>query len=65
MKPITGPEMCRLLENAGWRLQRVSGSHHIYTKAGERKVLSVPLHGNRDLKPGLANRLARDAGLRW
>lgn len=53
MSPITGPELCRLLEANGWRLQRISGSHHIYTKAGERKVLSVPVHGNRNLKPAL------------
>lgn len=65
MKPITGPELCRLLEASGWRQQRIAGSHHIYTKAGERKVLSVPVQGNRNLKAGLANRLARDAGLQW
>lgn len=65
MKPITGAELGRLLELNGWRFQRISGSHHIYTKSGERKVLSVPVHGNRDLKPGLATRLARDANLKW
>jgi predicted RNA binding protein YcfA (HicA-like mRNA interferase family) len=27
---------------------------------GERKVVSIPVHGNRDLKRGLANRIARD-----
>src|SRR5436190_1203859 len=32
------------------------GSHHIYSKSGERKIISVPIHG-----PGLANRIARDA----
>jgi hypothetical protein len=26
---------------------------------------SLPVHGNRDLKPGLARRIARDAGLDW
>ena len=65
MKPITGAELCRLLELNGWRLQRISGSHRIYSKLGERKVLSIPVHGNRDLKPGLATRLARDANLKW
>jgi predicted RNA binding protein YcfA (HicA-like mRNA interferase family) len=55
--------MCRLLEAAGWRLQRMKGSHHIYSKPGERKILSIPVHGNRDLKPGLAARIARDAGV--
>lgn len=54
-----------MLEAAGWKLQRISGSHHIYTKAGERKFLSVPVHGKAYLKPGLASRLARDANLRW
>jgi predicted RNA binding protein YcfA (HicA-like mRNA interferase family) len=65
VKPITGVELGRLLESKGWTLQRISGSHQIYTKPGERKTLSVPVHGNSNLKPGLANRLARDANLRW
>ena len=65
MKPITGPGLCRLLESNGWKRQRIKGSHHIYSKAGQRKVLSVPLHGNQTLKPGLASRLARDAEITW
>jgi predicted RNA binding protein YcfA (HicA-like mRNA interferase family) len=63
--PITGAELCRLLELNGWKLQRISGSHHIYTKFGERKVLSILVYGNRDLKPGLAAHVARDANLKW
>jgi predicted RNA binding protein YcfA (HicA-like mRNA interferase family) len=56
--------MCRLIETQGWVLQRVKGSHHIYSKSGERKIISIPVHGNQDLKPGLANRIARDAGIK-
>jgi predicted RNA binding protein YcfA (HicA-like mRNA interferase family) len=52
-----------LLEAKGWVLERIQGSHHIYSKPGERKVISIPVHGNRDLKRGLANRIARDAGI--
>jgi len=63
VKPITGPEMCRLIEANGWSLRRVSGSHHIYSKPGERKVISIPVHGAKNLKPGLAARIARDAGV--
>ena len=55
--------MCRLLEAKGWVLQRIKGSHHIYSKLGERKIISIPVHGNKDLKPGLANRIARDAAV--
>jgi predicted RNA binding protein YcfA (HicA-like mRNA interferase family) len=65
VKPITGPELCRKLEQTGWTLKRVGGSHHIFTKAGDKRILVVPVHGNQQLKPGLASRLAKDAGLRW
>ena len=63
MKPITGPEMCRLIETNGWSLRRISGSHHIFSKQGERKVISIPVYGSKVLKPGLAVRIARDAGV--
>jgi predicted RNA binding protein YcfA (HicA-like mRNA interferase family) len=55
--------MCRLIEINGWILRRINGSHHIYSKPGERKTISVPVHGRKNLKPGLALRIARDAGL--
>ncbi len=63
MRTIGGAEMCRLIESNGWVLQRIKGSHHVYSKPGERKIISIPVHGNRDLKPGLASRIARDAGI--
>jgi len=63
VKVISGPEMCRLLETNGWVLQRIEGSHHIYSKTGERKIISIPVHGNRNIKAGLASRIARDAGI--
>ena len=53
--------MCRLIEANGWSLKRINGSHHIYSKPGERKVISVPVHGSKNLKTGLALRIARDA----
>ena len=56
-------EMCRLIEANGWSLKRINGSHHIYAKPGERKIISVPVHGSENLKPGLALRIARDAGV--
>ena len=65
MKPITGKELCRLLNEAGWTLKRVKGSHHIFGKPGERKAIAVPVHGNQTIKPGLALRIAKDAGISW
>jgi len=55
--------MCRLIEANGWSLKRINGSNHIYAKQGEQKVISVPVHGSKNLKTGLALRIARDAGV--
>lgn len=65
MRPITGRELCRKLNEAGWSLKRIHGSHHIFSKPGEWKIISVPVHGNQTIKPGLANRIAKDANLSW
>ena len=63
MKTLTGRAFARLLENRGWRLLRVSGSHFIYGKDGEAARLSVPIHGNQPLKAGLQRHLAKLAGI--
>jgi len=34
-----------VLEQHGWRLLRIQGSHHIYGKEGSIVRLSVPIHG--------------------
>lgn len=34
MKNISGKKLCKLLEENGWTLVRISGSHHVYTKEG-------------------------------
>jgi len=65
MRPITGKELCRLLIENGWTLKRIRGSHHIFGKPGEMKIITVPVHGSDTLKPGLANRIAKDTGISW
>ena len=60
----TGRELCRLLEDAGWVCARVKGSHHIFKKTGVAHLISVPVHGKETIKPGLLNRILKDAGLK-
>jgi predicted RNA binding protein YcfA (HicA-like mRNA interferase family) len=55
--------MCRLIEANCWPPRRINGSHHIYSKPGEREIISVPMHGSKNLKPGLAAWIAHDAGV--
>ena len=59
MKLLSGREFARLVEQRGWRLLRVAGSHHIYGKPDSVVRLSVPIHGNRPLKTGLLRHLAK------
>ena len=59
MKAVSGKDFCRLLERHGWGLRRISGSHHIYTKAGTNSRITVPVHGNSSLKLGLQRTLMK------
>ncbi|PQV63902.1 putative RNA binding protein YcfA, dsRBD-like fold, HicA-like mRNA interferase family [Abditibacterium utsteinense] len=63
MKAISGKDFCRILEQNGWSLLRVNGSHHIYGKTGVTVRLSVPVHGNASLKSGLLRHLMKLAEL--
>ncbi|NLY02691.1 MAG: type II toxin-antitoxin system HicA family toxin [Rhodopirellula sp.] len=40
-----------------------SGSHHIYAQPGNPTILTVPVHGDKDLKRGTLRQLLRDSGL--
>jgi predicted RNA binding protein YcfA (HicA-like mRNA interferase family) len=63
MKPISGKRMCRILEAKGWTLTRSTGSHHIYVTQGRNVRISVPVHGNQDLKLGLQKAIMKLAGI--
>lgn len=61
MKIINGLRMCKLLESRGWELARVTGSHHIFVKQGSTLRITVPVHGNQDLKIGLQKAIMKQA----
>lgn len=49
MKAVSGRHFCKILE--------------IYTMPGDPATISVPVHGNKDLKKGLQADLMKQAGL--
>jgi predicted RNA binding protein YcfA (HicA-like mRNA interferase family) len=63
MKSVSGKALCKVVERKGWELKRVTGSHHIYTKQGSEAIISIPVHGNRDLPTGTLKSIMKDAGL--
>ncbi len=63
MKAISGKDFVRLLQQKGWQLARINGSHHIFTKPGKRERIVVPIHGNQSLKIGLLRHQMKIAGI--
>lgn len=60
---VTGKEAIRAFEKLGFVVDRVRSSHHIMKKDGHPFVLTVPVHGSNELKPGVIRSLIRAAGI--
>ena len=60
---LNGNEVVRALKRAGFVLERVRGSHHIFERDGHAKHVSVPIHGSEVLGVGLLAQIIDDAGL--
>jgi predicted RNA binding protein YcfA (HicA-like mRNA interferase family) len=58
-----GKDIIKVFKKAGWRLDRIEGSHHILVKEEIDTILSVPVHGTKPIKVGLLKGLINDAGL--
>ena len=58
---LSGAQVVRAFERAGWRLDRQRGSHAILVKPGQIASLSVPQH--REVAPGTLRALVRASGM--
>ena len=63
MKNISGKKLCKILEENGWELVRIAGSHHVFAKQGETARIVVPVHANKEIKIGLLKAILKTAGL--
>ncbi len=59
---VSGVRVVRALERHGFKVARISGSHHIMRHPDGRGT-SVPLHGGRDVAKGTLRSILRDTGL--
>lgn len=64
MKSVSGKRMCQILEGKGWRLARITGSHHIHVRQGSNLRITVPIHNKQDLKIGLQRAITNSADVR-
>jgi predicted RNA binding protein YcfA (HicA-like mRNA interferase family) len=63
LKQVSGRDFAKVVQQHGWQLARIHGSHHIFTMPERRERLVIPIHGNRPLKSGLLRALMKIAGL--
>lgn len=61
---VSGKAVVRALERAGFRLERVTGSHHVLRRPDVpgTKVI-IPVHGSHDLPPGTLRGIIAQSGL--
>ncbi|MFT0213953.1 type II toxin-antitoxin system HicA family toxin [Pseudomonas sp. F1_0610] len=55
-------ELIKELEEAGWELQRINGSHHIFRHPEKKLSIPVP-HPKKDLPIGTVKAIKKQAGL--
>ena len=56
--PVTGKEMCKILEMIGFQKIHHVGSHVRYAHPDGRKTI-VPVHGNEELGTGLIKEILK------
>lgn len=55
-------DLIRELQQAGWSLDRVRGSHHVFKHPARPGIVVVP-HPKKDLGAGLITAIREQAGL--
>lgn len=59
---MTSADLIRDLQRAGWALDRVTGSHHIFKHPSRPGIVVVP-HPKKDLGIGLVKSIRQQAGI--
>ena len=61
---MNGKQILKKLEENGWKVSRIEGSHHIMFKEGYPRAVPVPVHGTADVKIGLLKAIERQTGVK-
>jgi predicted RNA binding protein YcfA (HicA-like mRNA interferase family) len=60
---VDGKRAVRVLERAGFHVDRIEGSHHIMVKESHPVSVLIPVHGSRALPKGTLRSIIRMAGM--
>jgi len=57
-------DIIKVLEAAGWSADRQSGSHRQFKHPTSVNVVTVPVHGSKDVTIGVIKSIERKSGLK-
>ena len=57
-------DVIKLIEQNGWKLDRIRGSHRHYRHPDKPGTVTVPGHPGDDVPPGTLNSIKKQAGLK-
>ena len=60
---LSAKRLVELLKQHGFLFKRSKGSHHLFYNASSNKTVTVPIHGNRDLRKGTFLAVLKQAGI--
>jgi len=62
-KRFTSTELIKMIQDDGWILNRINGSHHHFHHSYKKGIVTIP-HPVKDLDPKIVNSVKRQAGLK-
>lgn len=60
---LSPKRLVTILEEHGYVLKRITGSHHIYFHPETKVSVPVPIHGNKDIPQGTFLTILKQAGI--
>ena len=64
MKQLTPRQLQSELNTRGWSFVRMrDGSHANFKHPDFARLITIPMHGNRPIPPGLLRKILRDANI--
>ena len=64
MKRYSAKNIIKILEKEGWIEKRTRGSHHIFTKEGEKNIVVVST-SKRIIPVGTVKNIEKQAGIKF
>ncbi len=60
---VSGKQVIKALEQRGWYVKRIKGSHHALRHPTVPDTVVVPVHGNRPIAKGTLGNILRTSGM--